>query len=279
MKPLTLTLKERSIHGVDLSPITPNGLHGKTVKQIKAIKLSTAKQKVAVETLFNVSGTNTDHIRILQSSHHLYKIGHAMAHGQMEVKGGAGDYLGQAMQGGTITVEGNVGNWTANGMSAGTINIKGNVRDFLGGALPGEAVGMENGTIVVSGNAGDRVGDRMRRGLLLIEGDVGDYCGSRLLAGTIIVLGQADKSVGFGMKRGTVLLCNPPRALTATFNSCGQLKMEFLRILFQHLGNSDRRFEHFKSFGPTAERFAGDLAHGGKGEVLVLEDAVLRVDE
>lgn len=275
MNPLTLTLKERPKHSVDVSPITPDNLQGKALTDIKATRLSSGNASLSIGQLFNVSGNNTEHIRILQGGADLDYIGYAMSHGCIDVKGGAGDYLGKDMHGGSIRVEGDTGRWAATAMQGGRIEINGNTGDFVCGALPSTPMGMQDGMVVVSGNAGDRAGDRMRRGMLVIEGDAGDYCGSRMLAGTVIILGTAGKAVGFAMKRGSIVLANRPKGVTDTFNYCGPLKMEFLRVLFRHLGNLGERFETFKSFGPEVERYVGDLAHGGKGEILILDNALL----
>ena len=275
MSPLTLTLKEPPSQRIDLSAVTPDKLLGKSIGEIQAIKLSRRKKALTLGELFNVSGSDTDDIRILQGSPLLDNIGDAMGHGRIDVKGGAGDYLGKDMQGGTLKVQGDVGRWAATGMHAGEIEIDGNAGDFLCGALPGAPMGMQDGLVIVSGSSGDRSGDRMRRGMLIIQQDSGDYCASRMLGGTIIVLGGVGELLGLGMKRGTVILRNRPAVVTATFNYCGPLKMEFLRVLFRYLGGRGGRLEPMKLFGPEAERYVGDLAHGGKGEILILDEALL----
>ncbi|MGH6636027.1 MAG: hypothetical protein ACRED0_07790 [Gammaproteobacteria bacterium] len=88
-----------------------------------------------------------------------------------------------------------------------------------------------------------------------------------MFAGMIVILGKAGAAVGFGMKKRSIILALPPVRITSTFDSCGHLKMEFLRLLFRH-------FEQFNSFGPEAERYAGDLPYGGKGEILILDNTL-----
>lgn len=254
-----------------MSALTPDRLQGKGLEEISKLRLARSRQDCSVGELFNVSGDETEHIRILHGSLMLDAIGAEMSHGLIEVKGGAGDYLGMKMRGGQINVSGGVGRWAATGMKGGRIRITGDAGDFLGGALPASPMGMEDGMVVVSGNAGDRIGDRMRRGSLVVEGAAGNYCGSRMLAGTIVILGKPGTGVGFGMKRGSIILGLPPERMTSTFNSCGLLKMEFLRVLFRNLGGAEHCLEAFNVFGPEAERYAGDLAYGGKGEILILD--------
>ena len=156
-------------------------------------------------------------------------------------------------------------------MIDGQININGNAGDYVGAGLPGDPYGMTNGLINIKGNAGDRVGDRMRRGIIVIQGKSGDYCGNRIHAGTIIALDRVGKHPGDGMRRGTIVLAKKPKHISATFKSCGNLKMEFLRLLFTQLIKMDPDFEIFKKYGPIAHRFSGDLARNGKGEILILQ--------
>jgi formylmethanofuran dehydrogenase subunit C len=128
---------------------------------------------------------------------------------------------------------------------------------------------MSFGSIICQGDVGDRVGDQMRRGLILIDGNAGDYCGSRMIAGTIGVYGSVGKYAGFGMKRGTILLKNKTD-FHATIQDCGTHNLPFLALLFQSFKQLPTKFNQVKS--QRAQRFAGDLACGGNGEILVLCD-------
>ena len=145
-------------------------------------------------------------------------------------------------------------------MSRGQITVEDDCGDFLGAQMQG-------GTIICNGNVGDRVGDQMRRGLILIDGDAGDYLASRMLAGTIGVHGEVGKYVGFGMKRGTILLKNKAD-LHATIQDCGTHDLPFLALLFQSFKTLPSKFNTLKN--QRAQRFAGDLACNGNGEILVL---------
>ncbi len=151
------------------------------------------------------------------------------------------DYIGYKMSRGCITIEGDCGN-------------------FLG-------ANMRNGSIICQGTAGDRVGDQLRRGLILIDGSAGDYCGSRMIAGTIGVYGKAGNYAGFAMRRGTLLLTKLPK-LHATIQDCGTHSLPFLALLFQSFKPLKSAFNHVKS--QRVQRYAGDLACGGNGEILVI---------
>ena len=272
MSALTLSLKSHPKFTLDMSPITPEKLQDLTLDKIKKIKLGYGKEKVKVDSLFTVKGSDKSNIVINKSHNQLFCIGKEMSTGSITVNGNVGDFLGQSMKkGGEITVNGNAGSWTGNGMSGGRINVNGDVLDYTGAGLPGDAFGMTNGLINISGNAGDRVGDRMRRGIIIIQGRSGNYCGSRIHAGTIIALDKVGKHPGEGMRRGTVILAKKPAHISSTFKSCGNLKMQFLRLLFTQLSKIDNEFEFFSKYGPEAHRFAGDIARNGKGEILILQ--------
>jgi formylmethanofuran dehydrogenase subunit C len=271
MTDLTFTLKHHPKFTLDISPLTPNKLDGKTLANIKRIPLVYGKETVNVDELFFVKGRVSEKILIEKSCDKLIYVGQDMTKGSIKVKGDVGDFLGQGLKGGIVTVEGNSGSWIGNNMSGGRININGNAGDYVGAGLPGDSFGMRNGLINITGNAGDRVGDRMRRGIIIIQGKSGDYCGSRIHAGTIIALNKVGTHPGEGMRRGTIILAKRPIHISATFKSNGNLKMQFLRLLFTQLATMDVSFQLFNKYGVTAHRFSGDLARNGKGEILILQ--------
>ena len=126
---------------------------------------------------------------------------------------------------------------------------------------------MSQGSIICQGDVGDRVGDQMRRGLILIDGNAGEYLASGMVAGTIGVYGSVAKYVGFGMKRGTILL-NCQTDFHATIQDCGAHNLPFLALLFQSFKALPSKFNTLKN--QRVQRFAGDLACNGNGEILVL---------
>ncbi|MDD2760121.1 MAG: formylmethanofuran dehydrogenase subunit C [Methylomonas sp.] len=268
MSALTFTLKQATKQRVDMSPLVCQKLQGLDVDAIAAIELQSGKSRLRVDELFYITGKNPQEIIIAGSTNKLDFIGKELDGGSISIQGDAGAYLGMQMKSGTITVSGDAGLYAACEMKNGLLQIDGNSGDFLGGALPGNRQGMKGGTVLVKGDVGQRAGDHMRRGQILIEGNVGDYCGSRMVAGTIAVMGSTGRYVGYAMRRGTLLLWQPPQ-LSATFNDCGSHTLAFLPMLFASFKSLNSRFAESSVAFNRVQRFGGDMAETGRGEVLV----------
>jgi formylmethanofuran dehydrogenase subunit C len=268
MSALTFTLKQQPQQRVDMSPLVCQQLQGLSVTDIAAIKLQSGKAKIRVDELFTIEGDDAQHLVIKNDFAKLDFIGKELEGGSITVDGDAGAYLGMGMKSGEIKVSGNAGLYAACEMKNGYLEIAGDVDDFLGAALPGNKMGMKGGIILVKGNAGQRVGDHLRRGLILIEGNAGDYCGSRMTAGTIAVMGNTGRYLGYAMRRGTLLLWNAPQ-LSASFNDCGSHTLAFLPILFASFKSLNSKFADASVMFNRVQRYAGDMAEIGQGEVLV----------
>jgi len=273
VKPLIFKMVRQPEIEVDLTPLTPDGLAGRALAEIRRLPLDAPGQSLCVGDLFEVTAGDRQNIQIRRCSRRVKHIGRGMLQGSIEVHGHAGDYLGRHMRGGRITVTGDAGDWLASGMIAGRIDISGDAGDYVGAAAPDERFGMANGLVTIWGSAGDRIGDRMRRGQIMVRNDVGDYTGSRMIAGTILVLGRSGRYTGYRMKRGTIILRSSLLHISPGFRSCGILKMEFLRLLFRQSAKMGRRFAFFREFGPEVHRYAGDLSCDGKGEIFILQNA------
>ncbi len=225
VKPLVLTLRQRPEQRLDLSPLVPHRLAGKTATEIERIEVQTTRWRVTVGEIFRLKMGDAEQIRIEGACDRLDHVGQAMTGGDMLVEGDVGVQAGRLMAGGRLTVRGNAGPYAASGMTGGGIEISGAAGDFLGGPLAGEMAGMRGGIVVVRGRAGARAGDRMRRGTIVIEGEAGAYPGSRMIAGTLIVGREAGALPGFLMKRGTIVLgdgtahCRRHSSLPARTNS------------------------------------------------------------
>ncbi len=270
MTTLCLTLKEPPAQRVDLSPLTAGHLTGKAVEDVAAIELATGNRKVRLDSLFSISGTFVSELEIRGSCDRLDYIAAGMTHGRIVVEGDTGAYLGAGMSGGSLVVRGNVGAYAATGMRGGRIHVYGGTGDFLAAARPGERHGMQGGLVLVDGDTGDRLGDRMRRGMVLIEGNAGDYCASRMVAGTIAVWGTVGKLPGLGMRRGTLLLQRPSSALPPTFNDCGEYPLNFLTLLVRSWRTlRSKYYSKLPDSGLRVRRFMGDVANGGRGEILI----------
>ncbi len=269
MSALTFTLKKIPQQRVDMSPLVCQLLKDKTVAEIAAITLHSGKAKLRVDTLFDITGSDTENIVIANSMNKLDYIGKGLQAGNLTVEGNAGHYVAMQMQAeANITVTGNVEMFAACEMQAGLLTIQGDAGDFLGGALIGNKKGMRGGTVLIKGNVGARAGDHMRRGIILVEGNAGDYCGSRMTAGTIAIMGTTGKYIGYAMRRGTILLWKKPK-LMATFNDCGSHTLAFLALLFNSFANLDSKFSDSDNSFNSIQRYAGDLAEIGRGEILV----------
>lgn len=266
MRPLTFTLRQRPPQRLDLSPLVPHLLVGKTAGEIERTALQTTRRRVDVGEVFRLRMGDAGRICIEGGSERFDHAGQGMTGGELFIDGDVGIQAGRLMTGGRLTVRGNAGPWAASGMTAGEIEISGAAGDRLGGPLAGEMRGMSGGVVVVRGHAGERAGDRMRRGTIVIEGDAGPYAGSRMIAGTLIVLRKAGALPGFLLKRGTIVLggCN---ALSPTFVDCGEHQLLAVRLLATMVEPHSKPAASL--LRRPLRRFAGDMAALGKGEIFV----------
>jgi formylmethanofuran dehydrogenase subunit C len=250
---------------LDLSPLVPHLLAGSSNKDIASIDIGTTREKISVGDLFKITGTSGEEIHFEGGSERFDRIGHAMRGGQIIVEGEVGVEAGRLMESGNIVIRGDAGAYAGSGMSGGRLEIVGNAGDFLGSAREGEVNGMSRGFIFVRGSAGARAGDRLRRGTIVVEKHAGDWPGSRMIAGTLIVLGQSGINPGYLMRRGTILL-GKASPLPATFVDSGVFDSSFTRLFSRLLRPESRNTA--KLFNQPLQRFAGDMAVLGKGEIL-----------
>lgn len=267
MSALTFALQFNLQQSLDVSPLTPDNLAGKSNAEINALPLQYGKRQLRVDAVFTVSGDDSTQIIMQNSNSKLEYIGHSMKTGSITVHGDTGAYAGFHMKGGELHVNGNVGDFAASGLAGGMMVVNGNAGDFLGAAIAGDKKGMRGGIVIIKGNVGDRAGDQMRRGMILIEGNAGNYCASRMLAGTIGVLGDVGMYAGFGQRRGTLLLSKKP-SLYATIKDCGAHTLPYLKLMFKSFSALPSRFNELTS--NRVHKYAGDVANDGKGEILIL---------
>ena len=267
MKPLTFTLRQYPEQRLDLSPLVPHLLAGKTAAQIERIELQTTRMRVEVAEVFRLRMGDAEQIRIEGASERFDRVGQAMTGGEIFVDGEVGIQAGRLMAGGRLTLRGNAGPWAASGMKSGVIEIFGAAGDQLGGPLAGEMAGMRGGVVVVRGAAGERAGDRMRRGTIIIEGEAGAYAGSRMIAGTLIVGRKAGPLPGFLMKRGTIVLGEDCSAMSPTFVDCGSHELLAMRLWAGFVDPYSKRAAAL--LRRPLRRLAGDMAVLGKGEIFI----------
>lgn len=269
MSALVLTLKGRPPQRLDMAPLVPHLLAGKSEGEIAGIPLQTTRIRCLVGDVFGIRMGDAGSIRI-EGSDRLDRLGHHMTGGEIVVEGDAGTQAGREMRGGRLVIGGNAGPWAASGMRGGYLEVVGSVAERLAGPLAGEIAGMRGGTVAVRGDAGARAGDRLRRGTIVIEGSAGAYAGSRMIAGTLVVCGRSGALPGYLMKRGTLALAQAPEALAPSFADCGLHELVALRLFAKYLeGLSARAAALLRR---PARRFAGDMAVLGKGELLVIHE-------
>jgi formylmethanofuran dehydrogenase subunit C len=267
VKPLVLTLRARPDQRLDLAPLVPNRLAGMAAAEIERIELQTTRQRVLLGDIFRLRMGDAAQIRIEGACDRLDRIGHEMTGGEIAVEGDVGARAGRLMTGGRLTVHGSVGPWAASGMKGGTIEISGDAGERLGGPIAGEIAGMRGGVVRVRGSVGERAGDRMRRGTIVVEGDAGAYAGSRMIAGTLVVVGRSGPLPGYLMKRGTLVLGKKAVTLSPTFLDCGVHDLIATRLMAAFIGSCSTRAA--KLLSRPLQRFAGDMATLGKGEIFL----------
>jgi formylmethanofuran dehydrogenase subunit C len=267
MTPLTFRLRDASEQRLDLSPLTPQRLVGKSEREISNIELQTTRRVVRVGDLFDFSSGSPEHIVFEGGSEKFDRVGEGMHAGSITIDGDIGNTAGREMAGGRLTINGDSGHWTASGMTGGLIEISGDVGDRLGGPLAGEIEGLNGGMVVARGRAGARAADRLRRGVLIIEGDAGEDAGSRMLAGTLIVCGSASARTGYLMRRGTIVLGVSRGSLGPTFVDCGGQQLTAHRLIAAYVRDASLRAAEL--LRGSLRRFAGDTAVLGKGEIFV----------
>ncbi|GAC1334386.1 MAG: formylmethanofuran dehydrogenase subunit C [Beijerinckiaceae bacterium] len=266
MKPLVLRLKGEPEQRLDCSPLVPHRLKGLTLSEIARLPLQTTRENVFAGDVFRIRGGDIAAIRIEGGSTRLDNIGEGLTKGTIDVEGAVGKAVGRNMSDGRLTISGDAGPFAGSGLLGGRLEITGSAGDFAGGPFPGEMQGLRGGLLIVRGDAGDRAGDRMRRGIIVVEGSAGDHLGSRMIAGTLIVLGSSGRLPAYLMRRGSLFLAEAGM-LAPTFMSCGSFEFSFARVFADRLRLESAPAARLlrRSF----ERYAGDMAVLGKGEVLV----------
>lgn len=269
MSEVVLTLRQAPPQRLDVSALSLPALAALDATRIAALPLRLGNASVDAGELFQVtvSASQEDALVVRDSCDRLDGLGAGTARGRVEIFGDAGAFVAQGMSGGQVEVHGNCGAYAGTGMAAGRLHVHGSAGDFAAAALPGQGAGLQGGTLVVDGDVGARAADRMRRGLLLVAGSTGEHCAARMIAGTVSVLGRVGPGLGLGMRRGTVLVRELPDPLAATFSRTGIHSLNFLNLFRQNL--SQAGYAAHGRDGQQVQRWVGDRAVGGLGEVLL----------
>jgi formylmethanofuran dehydrogenase subunit C len=108
---------------------------------------------------------------------------------------------------------------------------------------------------------------RMRRGVIAVKGPVRDFAGLQMKGGTIVLMGGAEVRTGAWMVRGTIV-CLTPLRLMPTFAPACSYNPAFLRLYAKYLRPLGFAIPCGADEGGY-QRFTGDTAVPGKGEILV----------
>ena len=267
MSALIFSLRAAPAQRLDLAPLTPQNLAGKTIAEIERLELQTTRMRVAAGDVFRVRKGDPAALVIEGGAERFDRVGAGLTAGSIRVEGEVGAQAGRLMSGGQLTIRGHAGPFAGSGMRGGTLTIEGGAGERLGGPLSGETIGMSGGVLHVRGDAGERAGDRLRRGVILIEGRAGAYAGSRMIAGTLAIGGEAGELPGYLMGRGTILLGRGATLFSPTFGDCGEHDLVAARLLADYVAQASAKLA--KLFRRPLRRLAGDLAALGKGEILL----------
>jgi formylmethanofuran dehydrogenase subunit C len=259
-------LKQAPALRVDLRGITPGALAGLTLPEVERLSVGHGNSTLALAEFFKIAPVSSDALVFDADLSRFDRVGWQMAGGSIQVEGSVGHCAGGCMSAGELLVKGHAGSLAACEMAGGTFTVEGNVDDFAASTLPGSMDGMRGGSLIVKGNAGARFGDRMRRGSALVFGNAGEFVASRMVAGTIAVAGRVGAHPAYGMRRGTLICVGAAPAVPPTFVASGANVAVFWQLLSRDLAC------HGGAFGDlpkrSMRRYLGDLAAGGKGELL-----------
>lgn len=269
---ITLTLKEQpSVVPLEAESLSPDVVSTLTHDALCALPVFLGKRQCRLDDFFEVDGTGGDELEIRGDAGKVKWIGRGMTHGRIRIVGNAGMHLGAYMKGGSIEVTGNASDWVGAEMTDGLIRIRGNAGGQAGAAYRGSMAGMKGGTILIGGSAGLEVGMRMKRGVIAVNGPIRDFAGLQMKGGTLFLLGGAELRTGAWMIRGTIVSLTPV-ALLPTFTFACAYNPSFVRLYAKHLEPLGLSIPYDPRAG-AYQRYTGDSAVPGKGEILVWQPA------
>lgn len=245
---IVLSLTQAPAHALVADCVVPDRFAALTTNEIASLGVFHGGRTARLGDFFKVTGERSSNVRLEGDLGRVHGIGTGMAGGDMLIDGSCGQDLGVAMAGGRIDVRGGTG-------------------DNVGGARPGAAKGMTGGEIVIRGSAGDDVGARMRRGLLVILGTVGRGSGRAMIAGTIVLFGKTGPGGGRFLKRGTIVALEAMER-PATFRYACTYRPPHVAVLLRYLRARSGVPVIDRHVTGRYERYSGDFAELGKGEIL-----------
>jgi formylmethanofuran dehydrogenase subunit C len=264
---LTLTLKDQPTVPLEAECLSPDVIAGQALDAVRGLPVFLGKRRLRLDDLFTVDGEPGAELELRGDLVRVKWIGRGMTKGRISIAGNAGMHLGAYMKGGTIEVSGNASDWVGAEMTNGLICIRGNAGGQVGAAYRGSMKGMRGGIILIDGGAGLEVAMRMRRGIIAIRGPVRDFAGLQMKGGTLFLFGGAEIRTGAWMIRGTIVSLVPLQLLP-TFAYASNYNPVFLRLYARHLQALGFTIP-FEVHSGSYERFSGDAAVPGKGEILI----------
>ena len=271
---ITLTLKKQPNVPLEAESLSPDRMVGLAHDAIRALPVFLGKRQCRLDEFFEVTGADSDQLEIHGDASKVKWVGRDMTRGHIKILGNAGMHLGAYMQGGAIEVTGNASDWIGAEMADGLIRVAGNAGGQIGAAYRGSPAGMKGGTILVGGSAGLEVGMRMKRGIIAVAGPVRDFAGLQMKGGTILLCSGAEIRTGAWMFRGTIVSLTPIQLLP-TFSYASAYAPTFLRIYAKHLRTFGLSIPIETKDG-VYQRYTGDNAVPGKGEIFVWQPATSR---
>jgi formylmethanofuran dehydrogenase subunit C len=267
MNSIILTLKNQPAVPLEAECLSPDVIAGQTLDVVRGLPVFLGKRLLRLDDFFTIDGEPGEEIELRGDLARVKWIGRGMTKGRITVVGNAGMHLGAYMKGGTIEVSGNASDWVGAEMSDGLIRIRGNAGGQVGAAYRGSMKGMKGGIILIDGGAGLEVAMRMRRGIIAIRGPVRDFAGLQMKGGTLFLLSGAEIRTGAWMIRGTIVSLVPLQLLP-TFSFAASYNPTFLRLYARRLQALGFTIPFDVQAG-SYQRYSGDSAVPGKGEILV----------
>ena len=266
---IRLTLREAPTVPLEAEALLPDTCAALTLTDIRALPVHLGKRQRRLDEFFDVEGKPDDELEIRGDLQRVKWIGRGMTRGTIRIHGNAGMHLGSAMSGGAIEVWGDVGDWLGAEMAGGMIRVHGNAGGQVGAAYRGAVSGMRDGLIIIEGSAGLELGMRMKRGTIVVGGPVRDFAGLQMKGGTIVLQQGAELRTGAWMNRGTIVSLKPI-PLLPTFSRAAAYNPTFLRLYARRLAPLGCLLPYDDREG-RYQRYTGDAAVPGKGEILVWE--------
>lgn len=220
-------LKSKPTVPIDSRNISPDKFAGRSLSDIKLLKVLEGGRETFLEELFDLEGPTTavrepGEIEIVITGPETSKLkylGYKMSNGKLVVKGDVGHLAGYKMSGGSIVIEGGAGSYLGAKMKGGTIEVFRDVGDFAGGKLQGEkpGKGMSGGTIIIHGNAGSQIGVGMSKGTIIVEGSAKVLVGAFMTGGSILVQRSCGGFAGARMTGGKIVIGGAVESVLPSF--------------------------------------------------------------